>query len=563
MSRSPDDTIQIPAGRCPQGHALAPDQHDCEVCVEHVLATLDNPTNLIRARELDASPLAERSKTLLHSGAPGLPEARPRSYQEHDTESARAGAQVLLADVSTVVAAPDASTPPPTNAAALSAHPSSLPTLISASASPSSSSAFISPPSASNSSPTYDRHSDPVDARSFGFAKADIEFSQAGFPRTGVRLAERYAILAKVAEGGMGVIFLVMERISGRAVALKVMKESATGDQSLVQQFIREAVITARLQHPGIVPVYEIGFLTGDELYYTMRYVEGASFSHYLRERTFSVADRLQVLRQAALGVHHAHVEGLWHRDIKPENILVGKHGEVHVIDWGLVSVDPRQSNRYKLKLPRLRLRDRTLDFEGVDLLLDRTEHALTTQTGLFAGTPQYMSPEQLVRHDSAMGPRSDIWSFGVMLYEALAERHPFGPSTEHQIVLIEAIKNGSPPDLHALAPSAPPRLIALCNKMLEKDPEKRLSSLAEFVGELDSSRVLSGEPMTILPSTMATSSAPHIANILLDNHHQREEIALLRQLAQTGSLRWRTRRDLWRRLRKLHEQHALAVRPS
>ncbi len=395
------------------------------------------------------------------------------------------------------------------------------------------------------------RNVDPS-TRTFGFVRTEIEFSDAGFPSTGTRLAERYAILARIAEGGMGVIFLVQERISGRAVALKVMRERAAQDEALVQQFIREAVITARLQHPSVVPVYELGFLTGDELYYTMRYVEGGSFASYLRDHT-SLSDRLQVLRQAALGVNHAHSEGLWHRDVKPENILVGKHGEVHVIDWGLVSV--QGGKPYKLKLPRLRLRDRVLDFEGIDLLLEETSEALSTQSGLLAGTPRYMAPEQLMRDDQLMGPRSDIWSFGVMLYEAIAERHPFGPSTENQMAFIAAVKNSPPPPLELLAPNTPPALISLCHRMLEKDPGRRLSTLAEFASELDAARGTSGQSLAVLPTTIATSNSPQIANLLVDNRQQREEIAVMRELLGTGLLRWRSRRALRRKLAELRSR--------
>jgi serine/threonine-protein kinase len=264
-----------------------------------------------------------------------------------------------------------------------------------------------------------------------------------------------------------------------------------------------------------------------------MRYVEGGSFASYLRDQT-SLSDRLQVLRQAALGVNHAHSEGLWHRDVKPENILVGKHGEVHVIDWGLVSV--QGGKPYKLKLPRLRLRDRVLDFEGIDLLLEETSEALSTQSGLLAGTPRYMAPEQLMRDDRLMGPRSDIWSFGVMLYEAIAERHPFGPST-------------------LLAPNTPPALISLCQRMLEKDPGRRPSTLAEFASELDAARGTSGQSLAVLPTTIATSNSPQIANLLVDNRQQREEIAVMRELLGTGLLRWRSRRALRRKLAELRSR--------
>jgi serine/threonine protein kinase len=492
--------------QCPQGHEISPNESLCSFCTTYNLHS---------------------------SQSSHIPESEITSIEAPDTDVSREQDPPL--SLSSLISEDS------------SVAPVSLPSISEASS--------VAPVASSR------RHSTETGSRSFGFVKADIQFSSVDFPHECSQVEERYEALTKIAEGGMGVIFLVIERISGRAVALKVIKRKARNDQSLIQQFIREAVISARLQHPGIIPVYEIGFLTGDELYYTMRYVEGAPFSHHLRAHSSSLSARLQVLRQAALGVHYAHGEGLWHRDIKPANILVGKYGEVHVIDWGLVTVDRQAQTPYTLKLPRLQLRDRTLEFEGIDLLLYKTDRALTTQSDVFAGTPHYMAPEQLGLNDQAMGPRSDIWSFGVMLYEAIAERYPFGPSTEPQLVLIDAIKSQPPPALQLLAPSAPPKLVSLCEKMLEKNPDHRLSSLAEFVAELEASRVLSREPPSVLSSSISTSNSPHIPNILLDNRYQREEIAILRELVATGLFQRRKRRELRKKLAELQSRPAGVLR--
>src|SRR5262249_31200215 len=173
-----------------------------------------------------------------------------------------------------------------------------------------------------------------------------------------------------------------------------------------VQQFVREAVITARLQHPSIIPVYDLGFLSSNQLYYTMRYVHGHRFSELIGR--IEMNEQLRILRNAALAVSAAHTEGLWHRDLKPGNIMVGVAGDTYVIDWGLVSVQPGRS--YKLNLPEIVIGHQHHLIP--DNLMQQTSEALT-DSGLFGriGTPQYMSPEQFANNDSKEGVVSDVWA--------------------------------------------------------------------------------------------------------------------------------------------------------
>ena len=218
----------------------------------------------------------------------------------------------------------------------------------------------------------------------------------------------------------MGKIFLVQERLSSRFVALKVMLERYLDSMRHVQQFIREAVITARLQHPHIIPVYDLGFLEANQLYYTMRYVDGDPFSKSIH--SIGLERDLLILWQAAKAVQHAHALGLWHRDLKPENILVSQQWEAFVIDWGLVSIQP--GKEYKLDLPRILIERESFVFE--DTLLTDTQEAISTMELLpdagsapLIGTPAYMAPEQCAGHVATMGIASDVWAFGVMLFEA------------------------------------------------------------------------------------------------------------------------------------------------
>jgi hypothetical protein len=314
----------------------------------------------------------------------------------------------------------------------------------------------------------------------FGFEPNVIEFAKLGIaPNTAATLAKRFRPVRFISTGGMGQIILAQDMLSGRFVALKVMLRNLLHCEPYVQQFIREAVITARLQHPHIIPVYDLGFFTDNQLYYTMRYVSGKSFDLVL-----CGTDRLQklkVLGMAARGLAHAHDLGLWHRDLKPQNILVGELGDVYVIDWGLVSVQP--GSTYQLTLPGILVQSDTIVLP--DNLLRDTPHALTTGPGLM-GPLAYMAPEQIAQDHARSGIVSDVWAIGIMLFEVLVGRHPLedvkGDSRE---MLANVLTRHFPAPVD-LEPLAPPRLSELCQRMLVKDPAVRMKNLREFIEEID-----------------------------------------------------------------------------
>ena len=162
--------------------------------------------------------------------------------------------------------------------------------------------------------------------------------------------------------------------------------------------------------------MYDLGFLSGDQLYYTMRYIEGNNFSQIIREREIDLEERLRILRSAALAVEYAHSQGLWHRDIKPQNILVGSLGDACVTDWGLVSVRPNQ--KYELNLPKIVVNRTSYIMPPIpDQLLERTNTAVTATQGPVIGTFEYMSPEQ-VRSESPGG------SFGCLGLSSPQKQH-------------------------------------------------------------------------------------------------------------------------------------------
>jgi serine/threonine protein kinase len=300
--------------------------------------------------------------------------------------------------------------------------------------------------------------------RDFGFEPVTVEKSAAPS-----RMLERYEPLDQLARGGMGQVLLALERPTGRRVALKLMHGNLVNDEALVQQFAREALITARLEHPHVVPVYDLGFIGGGELYYAMRFVKGQSLRAALP--TLERARLLRTLSAAARALCFAHAQGLWHRDVKPENILLGPHEDTYVIDWGLVSL---------VKGARFEFVPRGVQL-GQQPLLEfheqrATEKALTG-SGAMMGTLPYMAPEQAMADEHRIGPASDAWAFGVMLCEAVSGEHPYcSPSESNGHAVLAGLMQ------FARAPRLSPKLDAtlepLVRGLLSEDGATRLSAL-------------------------------------------------------------------------------------
>jgi hypothetical protein len=363
--------------------------------------------------------------------------------------------------------------------------------------------------------------------RNFGFEANRVDFAAEGVAaEAAAKLRDRFHPIQVLSSGGMGKIILVQEVLSGRFVAMKVMLERAAADPSLVQQFVREAVITARLQHPHVIPVHDLGFLDGNQLYYTMSYVEGVPFRKLIS--TADLPERVRILRCAALAVAHAHAKGLWHRDLKPENILVGPLGDTYVIDWGLVSVQP--GREFTLNIPKVVVGN--LDLVIPDDLLRKTSDALTAAgTGQGAiGTPLYMSPEQVYNTAADLGPASDVWAVGMMLYEALAGVHPLRAACRSQSVMelfLHIAETDIPPP-SAVAPGVPAELDVLCVRMLDKDRARR-PDLAEFVRA--SGRFLRQHGVAVAADAAAAPVRDdELAALRAENERLRAEVERLRR---------------------------------
>jgi eukaryotic-like serine/threonine-protein kinase len=230
----------------------------------------------------------------------------------------------------------------------------------------------------------------------------------------------RYRLMGQIARGGMGVVYAAEDEKLQRRVALKVL-EVPGAEGILASRLMREARILARLEHPGIVPVHDVGTLADGRVFYTMKFVGGQRLDKYL-ERVESIPDRLRIFLRVCDPVAFAHACGVLHRDIKPANIMVGSFGEILVMDWGLAKVVAQVADG------ALQDADVTLFERPQPISADNATHiSVITGHGAVLGTPGYMSPEQARGEVESLDGRSDIFSLGALLRFMLNERNSHG----------------------------------------------------------------------------------------------------------------------------------------
>jgi serine/threonine protein kinase len=222
----------------------------------------------------------------------------------------------------------------------------------------------------------------------------------------------RYRLLERVARGGMGVVYAAEDEKLQRRVALKVLDvPGAEGD--LASRLVREARVLARLEHPGIVPVHDVGTLADGRVFYTMKFVEGLRLDKYI-EKVNSAPDRLRLFLRICDAVGFAHARGVLHRDLKPANIMVGPFGEVLVMDWGLAKLLRGEvSNAASADDPDATVFEKPKQSANSNA---STEISVVTGHGTVMGTPGYMSPEQARGEVEILDARSDIFSLGALL---------------------------------------------------------------------------------------------------------------------------------------------------
>jgi serine/threonine protein kinase len=285
-----------------------------------------------------------------------------------------------------------------------------------------------------------------------------------------------YRIIKKLGAGGMGEVYLAEDTMLDRKVAIKFLPSESSHDVNANRRLIREAKSAATLDHPNICAVHEINEV-GGRSFIVMQYVEGETLDSKIKTQTFDLSEALTIGVQIADAIAEAHTRGIIHRDIKPQNIMITARGQAKVMDFGLAK----------------EVRETTPLLES-----DAETLGLLTAPGMIVGTLPYMSPEQ-VRGEEA-DARSDIFSFGTLLYEMLSGRRPF--TAENPASTISAILTREPPPLARYATGVPIELERLVRKCLEKNRERRYQTMRDLVIDLENVRREYG--------TARTSDAQH-----------------------------------------------------
>jgi serine/threonine-protein kinase len=288
-----------------------------------------------------------------------------------------------------------------------------------------------------------------------------------------------YDLVGELGRGGMGVVYKAHQLSLDRIVALKMVLKGEAASPAERARFRAEAEAVAQLDHPHIVPVYEVGE-RDEQAYFTMKYVEGTTLAALVANGPLPAREAARYVATIARAVDHAHRAGILHRDLKPSNVLIDGQGGVFVTDFGLAK--------------------RVAD--GLSL----------TRTGAIVGTPSYMAPEQAAGNRGAVGPAADIYSLGVILYELLTGRPPFQAASAFDTLLLVLEQEPVPP--RHLNPKVDRQLEVVCLKCLEKPAELRYPSAGALADDLE--RFLKGDRVTAGPGDLS-----YLLNLLFrDTHH-------------------------------------------
>jgi ABC-type amino acid transport substrate-binding protein/tRNA A-37 threonylcarbamoyl transferase component Bud32 len=280
------------------------------------------------------------------------------------------------------------------------------------------------------------------------------------------RVVGDYELLQEIAQGGMGVIYKARQKSLQRVVAVKMIRAGQLASSLEVQRFRAEAEAAAQLDHPNIVPIYDVGEQEGQH-YFSMKLIEGRSLSPHLERFRADPAAAAALMVPLARAVQYAHDQGILHRDLKPANILLDDQGQPHITDFGLAK------------------------------RVAGAETARLTQTGAILGTPGYMAPEQASGHKE-LTPAVDVYGLGAILYELLTGRPPFQAATPMDI--LTQVVSREPDRPRSINPAVPRDLETICLKALAKEPNRRYPSAGAMAEDL--TRFLEGSPIQARPTT-------------------------------------------------------------
>jgi len=268
-----------------------------------------------------------------------------------------------------------------------------------------------------------------------------------------------YELLEQIGRGGQGVVFRARQKSLNRTVALKVINLGQWASKAHLKRFRLEAEAAARLEHPGIVPIHEVGERDGS-CYFSMKFIEGGQLDEVVRREAMPIRRAVEFIAKVARIVHYAHEHGILHRDIKPGNILLDAKGEPHLTDFGLARLVESEST--------------------------------VTRTMEVLGTPSYMAPEQAAGNNAAISGVTDVYGLGAVLYQLLTGQPPFAGGTTYET--IKLLLDTEPRQPRFLNPKIDRDLSTICLKCLEKDPKRRYSSAVALAEDLD--RWLKHEPI-------------------------------------------------------------------
>ena len=298
--------------------------------------------------------------------------------------------------------------------------------------------------------------------------------------------------LGQVAQGGMGTIWRVWDPLLRRSIAKKTVRNPGSG--APLDRFLEEAQVTGQLDHPGIVPVHELGVDPDGVPFFTMPLVHGRELREILSEyhasrgakkggEAWTLPRLVGVVLRVCETMAYAHDKGVVHRDLKPANVMVGRYGEVYVMDWGLARLLARGDSR------DLRVRkDRAerVQTDRFDQAESTPDSPLFTMDGDVIGTPCYMPPEQALGRITEIGPGADVYSAGAILYHVLAGDAPYASADKkNNVAVLEAVRSGPPRSLSDAGSKVSPELVAICEKAMARDVNARYASMNAFARDL------------------------------------------------------------------------------